>query len=118
MKKVVRLTESDLTRLVRKVIKEQAIEDDMNPMFGSTNSPIVLLEGKSSRYVQKVLRNLPPNVITIAIKFCEGADFSEIDICEFPNLLYVLLKDTPNNFEEYVNCEYEKVGDDKYLFDN
>ena len=102
MKKVVRLTESDLTRLVRKVIKE----------------PIVILEGKSSIYVQKVLRNLPPNVITIALKFCEGADFSEIDVCEFPKLLYVLLKDTPNNFEEYVNCEYEKAGDDKYFFDN
>jgi hypothetical protein len=115
MKKIIRLTESDLTRLVRKVIKEQPIEDDVIPTF---DRPIVFLEGKSSKYVQKVLRNLPPNVITIALKFCEGADFSEIDVCEFPKLLYVLLKDTPNNFEEYVNCEYEKAGDDKYFFDN
>jgi hypothetical protein len=118
MKKVVRLTESDLTRLVRKVIKEQPIEDDRITTFGSTNIPMVILEGRTSKYVQKALRNLPPNVITIALKFCEGADFSEIDICEFPKLLYVLLKDTPNNFEEYVNCEYEKAGDDKYFFDN
>ena len=118
MKKVIRLTESDLTRLVRKVIKEQPIEDDRITTFGSTNRPMVILQGRTSKYVQKALRNLPPNVITIALKFCEGADFSEIDICEFPKLLYVLLTDTPNNFEEYVNCEYEKVGDDKYFFDN
>ena len=34
MKKVVRLTESDLTRIVRRVIKEQISDDDMDELEG------------------------------------------------------------------------------------
>ena len=125
-KKIVRLTESDLVRLVNKVIKEQYNDDDFefNTVTRSDNGDLeyehsdsmVFLKGKSSRQVQRVLSNLSQKIKFIAIIDCESADFSDVDLCSLPKLMYVTIKDTPNNLEEVVDCDYVKVGDYGYDF--
>ena len=121
MAKIVRLTEKDLTRLVRRVIKEQFTDDDFE--FNTTirndrgdlehehNDLMVMLMGKSSRQVQRLFSNLSENVRYITIIDCEYADFSNIDLCEYSNLRFVKVQGTPNNFEEtqddcYRNSDY------------
>ena len=46
--------------------------------------------------------------------YCDGfADFSNINICELPEITFVNLKGTKNNFEELFDC-YEKMTDHVY----
>ena len=42
---------------------------------------------------------------------CEEVDFSGVDLCQYPELVFVNLPGTPNNFEETQNDCYEKVGE-------
>ena len=62
----------------------------------------ILLKNQSSRVVQKILSLLPSftELTFLAIMNCESADFSGVDICGLPKLVYVNLKGTENNFEE------------------
>ena len=115
MSKIIRLTESDLIKLVRRVIKEQDNEMDRWRQR-DLDAGLVLLEHKDANTVQMVLSSLPQNLKFLTIKNCEGADFTDIDICNFPELIFVNLKNTPNNFEEMVDCEYVKVDDDMFDF--
>lgn len=124
--KIVRLTEKDLTRLVRRVIKEQFTDDDFE--FNTTirndrrdlehehNDLMVMLMGKSSRQVQRLFSNLSENVRYITIIDCEYADFSDVNLCEYPDLRVVNLKETPNNLKETQDGCYDDIGGGMYDF--
>ena len=119
MKKVLRLTESDLVRLVKKVIKEQ-VEDDDRPLNSKKfmfDDNILVLKGASSKTIQHYLSQLPDTIRFIAIVNGESADFSDVNICGFDELYLVNLMNTPNNFEDTVDCDYDKVTDFMYDFD-
>ena len=125
-KKIVRLTERDLTKLVRRVIKEQYMDDDFE--FNATtyndrgdlehmhNHSEVMLKGKSSKQVKRLFSNLSENVRFIAIIDCEYADFNDINLCEYSDLVFVNIKGTPNNFEETQEECYESIGNDMYQY--
>ena len=84
-------------------------EEDMEMSVKNTFS----FEGKSMETIQKILSQLPRTTKLLAIKNCEGVDFSEMDLCnDLPELVVVILKNTPNNIEETngdcVSLLYEK----------
>ena len=62
----------------------------------------ILLRNQSSKVVQKILSLLPSftEITFLTFMDCESADFSDVDICGLPKLVYVNLKGTENNFEE------------------
>ena len=62
----------------------------------------ILLRNQSSEVVQKILSLLPSftELAFFALINCESADFSDVDICGLPNLAFVNLNGTENNFEE------------------
>ena len=100
-KKIMRLTESDLVRLVKKVINEQDEYGLDEPHYTfDVEHGLVLLVGGSSRQVKKILRNLPISLEWLALKDCDFADFDGIDLCSFPTLKNVNLIGTENNLEE------------------
>ena len=127
-KKILRLTESDLVRLVNKVIKEQfqdddfelntTVRDDSDELEHEHSDSMVMLRGKSSRQVQRLLSNLSENIKFLAILDCEYADFSDINLCEYPQLKVVRLKGTPNNLEETQDECYEEFMKSQYHFNN
>jgi hypothetical protein len=100
-KKIMRLTESELVRLVRKVINEQDEYgvDEPHYTFDAENG-YVLLVGGNSRQVRKILRNLPDSLKFLALRDCDFADFDGIDLCSFNDLKNVNLIGTENNLEE------------------
>jgi hypothetical protein len=113
-KRIVRLTESGMNRLVRRIIKE-AIEvgDDGNMSdygeynYGTDpNSGAHIIENSSKHEVDRFLKNLPENARFIVIHNCEYADFSNINLCAFPKLIFVNLKGTENNIEEQQFASY------------
>lgn len=122
MKKIVKLTESDLTRIVRRVIKEQ--EDNMgdDAELLEMNPLHFLIKGADERaatfILNKYIRENKNTVRFIAILDCEGIDFSGIDFCEFTDLVLVNLTGTPNNFEETQGDCYKKMSDNMYDFMN
>jgi hypothetical protein len=122
MKNVVRLTESDLVRLVKKVIKEQP-ENNYNDISDLPENKknltklMVLLDGANARSIDKVLPKLSQDTRFISFINCEYADFSKVDLCEFPDLVTVFLRNTPNNLEETQGDCFEKLMDSLYDFD-
>ena len=100
-KKIMRLTESELVRLVIKVIKEQDEYgvDEPHYTFDAENG-YVLLVGGNSRQVRKILKNLPHTLKFLALRDCDFADFDGIDLCSFNDLKNVNLLGTENNLEE------------------
>ena len=99
--KIVRLTESDLVRLVKKVVNEQGMHElNVTDSKFDKKSGLILFVGGSSRQVTKILRNLPITLTYLALRDCDFADFDGIDLCSFPNLKNVNLMGTENNLEE------------------
>jgi len=96
MKKIVKLTERDLSRLVKRVIKEQENNDGIVEL----TEHMILLVGASEETVSKILNRLPKSIMFIAIRDSEYADFSNIDICSYPKLHMINLTGTNNNFEK------------------
>jgi hypothetical protein len=125
-KKIMRLTESDLVRLVRKVVKEQfddndfefntTIRNDKGDLEHMHSDWMITLKGKSAKQVQRLLSNLTETVKFLAINDCEFADFSDVNLCEFPNLRFVHLKGTPNNLEETQDECYNNMGGGMFDF--
>jgi hypothetical protein len=122
MVKVVRLTESDLVRLVKKVLNEQP-ENNYNDISDLPENKknltklMVLLDGANARSIDKVLPKLSQDTRFISFINCEYADFSKVDLCEFPDLVTVFLRNTPNNLEETQGDCFEKLMDSLYDFD-
>ena len=84
-------------------------EEDME----MSDENIFSFEGKSMEDTRNILSQLPRTTKFLAIKNCEGVDFSEMDLCnDLPELVVVILKNTPNNIEETngdcVSVLYEK----------
>ena len=77
----------------------------------------ILLRNQSSKVVQKILSLLPSftELTFLAIMNCESADFSGVDICGLPELMFVNLKDTKNNFEAQ-GYECTSTKDSPYYF--
>ena len=125
-KKIIRLTESDMIRLVKKVIKEQyddndfefntKIRNDRGDTKQEHSDSMVLIQGKSSRQVKRVISNLSEKIAFLAILDCEYADFSDINLCEYPKLVSVRLVGTPNNLEETQDNCYEEIMKSQYAF--
>jgi hypothetical protein len=84
------------------------------------NNKKILLRNQSSEVVQKILSLLPSftEITFLTFMNCESADFSDVDICSLPELAFVNLTGTKNNFEEqgYECAEKEKLDDDSYSF--
>lgn len=110
MKKKIRLTEDELVSLVKKVIKEREDELDIdNNEVVDVDERGVRLKNASAETVQSVLSEIPEGVYFIKIQNCESADFSGVDICSMLRLVMVTIINTPNNFEDVVDCEYSTI---------
>jgi hypothetical protein len=118
--KIVKLTESDLVRLVKKIVKEQELDrpvkyfDDRQALKDFDKNKVLVVKG-NSEIVEKVLNNLPKTIKMLSFYNCELADFKNIDLCEFPNLGLVTLLGTPNNFKIYQGDCFDD-GDDTELY--
>jgi len=77
----------------------------------------ILLRNQSSKVVQKILSLLPSftELTFLAIMNCESADFSGVDICGLPELAFVNLNGTENNFEEQ-GYECAETDDSPFYF--
>lgn len=110
MKNIIRLTETELVNLVKKVIKETEGELDIDDNeVVDVDERGVRIKNASADTVQSVLSEIPEGVFFIKIQNCESADFSNVDICSMLRLVMVTIINTPNNFEDIVDCEYSKI---------
>jgi hypothetical protein len=80
----------------------------------------IMIQDKSSEVVQRLLSilHLLTELKFLSIVNCESADFSDVDICGLPELAFVNLQGTENNFEEqgYECAIKETLDDDSYSF--
>ena len=98
-KRIVRLTESGLTRLVKRIINEQ--ENDYTlPLNGPGRA---FLEGATSNEVYEFLSDLPSDTQFLALINCEKADFRDIDLCH-SKIEFINLNGTPNNLLKTNRC--------------
>jgi hypothetical protein len=133
MKRIVKLTEDDLARIVRRVIKEQDDDDEgfidhlrnnldqLNVIRSDMRDDTLLhIEGADSRTAKQLLKNYlkvsKDKAKFIAILNCEGLDLSGIDFCQYRNLVMVNLKGTPNNFKETQGDCYHDLSHGMYDF--
>lgn len=118
MKKI-RLTESELIKFVKRIIKEQEMsnnDEELKMFMEKRDTREVEFENKDSHFVSQILKNLPPNIERISLINCEMADFSDIDMCEFPSLTMVDLSGTKNNFEKMDYVCSREIGNNKFTF--
>ena len=81
------------------------------------NNKKILLRNQSSEVVQKILSLLPSftEITFLTFMNCESADFSDVDICSLPNLAFINLNGTENNFEEQ-DYECANTEDSPFYF--
>ena len=131
MKKIVKLTESDLIKIVKRIIKENEEEDDdLKPrydeyyrsigsshsddeIFGDDERAISFSKSSKERTYKILNRYFRPNYTQfVYIGNSEGIDFRDFpEFCESKKLLLLNLKNTPNNFNEV--CDGYSNGDSK-----
>jgi len=99
-------------RLEKRLLGEDGIygkgRDESGELNFEFNDKLVLLRDLTQKKVQLYLSKLPETVMYLAIIDCEGADFSDVDICSFNILMNVNLKGTPNNFNEFNDCGFKE----------
>jgi len=121
MKKIIRLKESDLTLIVKRVIKEQmGMEDDFEGVEEVSQMSFLLQnadKNTATNLLKKYMAKHSQTVNFVAVLRCEGVDLTDINFCECPNLLMVNLRETPNNYEETQgDCAYS-LGKSMWDFD-
>ena len=101
----------------RRSMDEQPEDIDSEDYSSYSEKTFQKITNASKREVDIFLENLPENTKFIQISDCEYADFSSIDICSFPKLVFMSLKGTKNNFEEQnYDCPFLKSGNGVYDF--
>jgi hypothetical protein len=124
MKKIIRLTESDLIKLVNRVIKEQEFDYDMERSFGgrrgetepeiSFDKNLYMIANKNDEEVSEFLSNIPEETKFISIVDCEFADFNGVDLCS-TEIYMVRITGTPTNFKsQNYPCLSEEIGEGFY----
>ena len=120
-KNIVRLTEADLVRLVKKIIKEQGEERPWEPQGQiSASRPdefTFILKNAPADIVNEFfnLSNWKEGVLRyISFIDCEYVDFSNANICDYPELQFVNVKGSANNFEDVVDCNYIETNGHLY----
>lgn len=110
MKKVVRLTESDLNRIVKRVIREQ--EEDGVRFERRRGTAMFSIKNKSKEDVDRLLSNLNSYPTYIAIVNCEYFDISKHEnlICRNDDLMILNLVGTPNNMRSS-KCAMRKLDE-------
>ena len=108
MKKIVRLTESDLNRIVNRVIREQ--EEDGVRFERRRGLATFSIKNKSKEDVDRLLSNLHSYPHYIAILDCEYFDINKHEnlICGNDDLMILNLIGTPNNIKSS-KCAMEKL---------
>jgi hypothetical protein len=110
MKRILRLSESDLVGLVNKVIKEQKNEK-LKTKFTYSESGSMVIEYADSKYIKTILSQLPKDILFLAIINSQFADFDGVNLCDYPNLQFINLRGTKNNLDsQNIDC-FEKITD-------
>jgi hypothetical protein len=110
MKKIVRLTESDLNRIVKRVIREQ--EEDGVRFERRRGASVFSIKNKSKEGVDRLLSNLNSYPNYIAILDCEYFDINKHEnlICGNDDLMILNLVGTPNNMRSS-KCAMRKLDE-------
>lgn len=75
---------------------------DKSKSFEKTiNDTTILMVNGNSESVKDVLSQITNSTKWVGLINCEYADFSDINICNRPNLIMITLTGTKNNFEEF-----------------
>jgi hypothetical protein len=110
MKRILRLSESDLVGLVNKVIKEHKNEKPKTK-FTYSESGSMVIEYADSKYIKTILSQLPKDILFLAIMNSQFADFDGVNLCDYPNLQFINLRGTKNNLDsQNIDC-FEKITD-------
>jgi hypothetical protein len=110
MKRILRLSESDLVGLVNKVIKEQKNEK-LKTKFSYSESGAMVIEYADSKYIKTILSQLPKDILFLAIMNSQFADFDGVNLCDYPDLTFINLRGTKNNLDsQNIDC-FEKITD-------
>ena len=98
---------------IKSILKKHNLLDKVR----NTREQSILMERQSSEVVQKLLSllHLFNELIFLAIVDCESADFSDVDMCSLPEITYVNLNGTENNFNEQGYECFSVEGDGMYF---
>lgn len=83
--------------------------DDRGVLEYENGESMVLLNGFNSDSVQRVISKLPESIVFLSFVNCESADFSNVNLCDFPQLTFVNLEGTDNNFKKTQGDCFEKM---------
>lgn len=109
MKKIIRLTESDLTNIVKRVIQENK-KQNLNEGIGTailvlTGVGVLYLVRKLKKFVEKYGKYVPlariTPFLTLAEKIGKGEDEGEIIVKEKGNMIVVAIKRNEKYFDGF-----------------
>jgi hypothetical protein len=109
MKKVIRISESNLVGIIKHIITEQK-KGIGKPSFKYDQNGIYI-EYSDSKFIKTVLGQIPKTIKIISITDSKFADFSDINVCDYPDLEFIYLARTKHNFDDQNTECFVKVGD-------